>query len=87
MAFASQYREYPLALLVLFFVSSDLLNVIQANKLALINHEVCQSCPTEGVSSLKDVHTYSELKNDPRASLPPSFTICVSIFIARDNFK
>ena len=87
MAYASQYKEYPLAFLVLFFVSSDLFNGIRANKLAVINHEVCRSCPRERVSSLKDVPTYSELKYDPRASLPPSFTICVSVFVARDNFE
>ena len=28
---------------------------------------------------LEDVHTYAELKDDPRASLPVSFTICSSI--------
>ena len=29
--------------------------------------------------TLEEVHTYAELKNDPRASLPDSFTVCSTI--------
>ena len=32
-----------------------------------------------GKKMLKEVHTYAELKHDPRASLPNSFTICSTI--------
>ena len=32
-----------------------------------------------GKKTLEEVHTYAELKHDPRASLPDSFTICSSI--------
>ena len=32
-----------------------------------------------GKKTLKEVHTYAELKNDPRASLPDSFTVCSTI--------
>ena len=32
-------------------------------------------------NSLKEVHTYAELKHDPRASLPDRFTICSTIMI------
>ena len=80
MALVLSYRGYPFALLVLLFLSSDPFNgihcsrnrqQISANKVAVINHEHCQSCPIR-VSSLKDVHAYSELKYDPRASLPSS---------------
>ena len=93
MAFVSSYKIYPLALLVLFFVSSDIYNGIHGletkkkippTNLVVINHDHCQSCPV-GVSSLKDVHTYSELKYDPRASLPSSFTICVSVLVTTEN--
>ena len=94
MFFVSSYKEYPSALLVLFFVSSDLFLSgtqglrNQQNKpainLPVINHKVCQSCPRE-VSSLKNDDTYSVLKNDRRASLPSSFTICISVLVTPDN--
>ena len=89
MANLSSYKKYPFAPFLLFFVSTDLFvgisgvgnePNISANKLSVINHEPCQSCPGE-VSSLKDVDTYSVLKFDPRASLPSSFTICVSVLV------
>ena len=53
---------------------------------AVINQEHCQSCP-EYVSSLKDVHAYSVLKVDPRASLPSSFTICISVLVTTYNLN
>ena len=34
-----------------------------------------------GKKTLEEVHTYAELKNDPRASLPDSFTVCSTIMI------
>ena len=94
MVFVSSCKEYHSALLVLFFVSSDLfLNGTQGlrnlqNKAAIslpvINHKFCQSCPRE-VPSLKNDDTYSVLKNDRRASLPSSFTICISVLVTTDN--
>ena len=92
MVFVSIYKEYHFALLVLSFVLPNILNGINclqnqqkipAAKVDVIVHEFCQSCP--GVATLKDVPTYSELKFDPRASLPSSFTICVSVLVMRDN--
>ena len=93
MALVSSYKIYPLVLLVLLFVSSDFYNngihglenrqKISAT-LDVINHDHCPSCPQK-VSSLKDVHTYSELKYDPRASLPSSFTFCVSVLVTTKN--
>ena len=46
----------------------------------VINHEFCKSCLSEedrGVKkkTLADVHTYAQLTDDNRASLPASFTI------------
>ena len=32
-----------------------------------------------GKKTLEDVHTYAELKDDPRASFPESFTVCSTI--------
>ena len=95
MAFVSIYNEYLIPLLVLFFVSSELFNGINGfenhqevptTKLLVVSHELCHSCPRE-VSSFKDVKTYSELKYDPRASLPSSFTICVSVLVTTDNIN
>ena len=89
----SSDKKYAFVLLVHFFVSSFLFNGIlglqnqqqtQAVKLAVISHGICQSCPAH-VSSLKDIDTYSELKNDPQASLPSSFTICVSVLVTSDD--
>ena len=94
MAFVASYRiEHPNALLVLLFLSPYLFNGINclqnqqkipANKLGVINHEYCQSCPRK-FSSLKDVDTYSVLKYDPRASLPSSFTFCVSVLVTSSD--
>ena len=94
MANVLSYGASSFALLVLFFVSSVWFNRIHglgnqqrisSTELAVINHENCQSCPGKA-STLKDVHTYSLLKYDIRASLPSSFTICVSVLVTTDNF-
>ena len=93
MVFVSSFKKNPFVLLVLLFASSGLYHGIHGlgnqklptTKLVVINHE-CQSCPNP-VSSLKDVHTYSELKYDHRASLPSSFTICVSVLVTADNLS
>ena len=34
-----------------------------------------------GKQTLEEVHSYAELKYDPRASLPDSFTVCSTIMI------
>ena len=85
MAAVLSFQECHFTLLVLFVVSS-LSQEIHATKLLVINHEVCQTCPPS-VSSLKDNFTYSELKNDPRAALPSSFTIFVSALVTTDNLS
>ena len=50
----------------------------------VVNHEFCSSCISEEEENgwketLEEVHTYAWLKRDPRADLPPSFTICSSV--------
>ena len=49
----------------------------------VVNLAYCESSlPSEDKmdkSTLEEVHTYAELKHDPRASLPDSFTICSTI--------
>ena len=46
----------------------------------VINFDFCLSqLPAEdkvGKKTLEEVHTYAELENDPRASIPDSFTVC-----------
>ena len=93
MAPFSSYKNYSFVPFLWLFVSSKLLNgihgfenqqTIPTTKFAVVNHDLCFSCPGE-FSSLKDVDTYSELKYDPRASLPSSFTICVSVLVTTYN--
>ena len=54
--------------------------VAQTNVVSLT---FCESnLPAEdnmGKKTLEEVHTYAELKHDPRASLPDSFTVCSTI--------
>ena len=49
----------------------------------VVNHAFCDSSlPPEdkmGKNRLEEVHTYAELKHDPRASLPDLFTVCSTI--------
>ena len=51
----------------------------------IVNLAFCESnlLPTDkmGKETLEDLHTYAELKDDPRASLPDSFTVCSNIMI------
>ena len=48
----------------------------------VINHEFCLSCFTEdqieNKVTLEELQTWALLKDDPRADLPSSFTICLS---------
>ena len=52
----------------------------RGSKTNVVSHEFCYSCMSEEDNeqkkTLEEVHTYAELRNDPRASLPSSFTIC-----------
>ena len=59
----------------------------------VISLTFCESnLPAEdkmGKKTLEEVHTYAELKHDPRASLPNSFTVCSTIMTAgcqRENW-
>ena len=49
---------------------------------SVVSHEVCESALTDkekaGKRNLNDVHTFAELKEDPKADFPPVFTICSS---------
>ena len=52
-------------------------------KTDVVSLTFCEShLPAEdkmGKKTLEKVHTYAELKDDPRASLPDSFTVCSTI--------
>ena len=48
----------------------------------VVNHEYCFSCiitEEHQVETLDEIRSYAELKSDPRADLPSSFTICSSV--------
>ena len=51
----------------------------------VVSHAFCESRlqaeDNMATNSLKEVHTYAELKHDPCASLPDRFTICSTIMI------
>ena len=78
---------------VLIFFASKALQEVKATKTSVISHEMCWSCISaedqrkndEG-STLENIHTYAELKHDPRASLPSSFTICATVLSSVESF-
>ena len=49
----------------------------------VVNHSFCEAnLPPKDLESkdnLNEIHTYAELKHDPRSALPDSFTICSTI--------
>ena len=49
----------------------------------VVSHVFCESSLTADdkmvKKSLEEIHTYAELKHDPRASLPDSFSVCSTI--------
>ena len=51
--------------------------------LDVVSHAFCESSVADednmGKKTLEEVHMYAELKNDPRASLPDSFSIYSTI--------
>ena len=57
----------------------------------IVSHAFCESSLSDvdktAKKTLKEVHTFAELKHDPRASLPDSFTICSEIMTTKcQNF-
>ena len=52
-------------------------------KTNVVSLTFCESAESKySKETLEEVHTYAELKNDPRASLPESFTVCSTIMVA-----
>ena len=52
----------------------------------VISHVFCEACIEMPLNpTLKDSHTYVELKHDPKASLPTSFTICSMVMAPFDG--
>ena len=75
-----------LVVLICFLHSAKALQEVKATKSSVISHEMCWEClseeeqrKSEEGSTLEDVHTYAQLKHDPRDSLPSSFTICATL--------
>ena len=60
----------------------------------MVNIKFCYSCHTmeeilkigSNKNTLEEIHTYAELQNDPKASLPDLFTTCFNSMITYDNF-
>ena len=86
MAIMSSYNKNPIILLLSWLLFSS--NSLHAS-------EDPQRKPTIVViggggdcnygNNLKDIPNYAELKHDSKASLPSSFTICVSVLAAMQN--
>ena len=65
-----------------------------ASTTKIVNINFCYSCHTlEEISkivpnknTLEEIHTYAELQNDPKASLPDLFTTCFNSMITYDKF-
>ena len=65
----------------------------EGTRTTVIRHERCLSClneeeredAEESKETLEKVHTFAELEEDLRASLPPSFTVCATIFSMISN--
>ena len=78
--------------MILFWAeaSSNEISVLQRTRdkddtINMVSLAFCESSlPADEQRSkktLEEVHTYAELKNDPPASLPESFTVCSTIMI------
>ena len=90
MAIMSSYNKNPIILFLSWLLFSS--NSLHAS-------EDPQRKPTTKVvviggggecnygSTLKDIPNYAELKHDPKASLPSSFTICVSVLATTQNLN
>ena len=61
------------------------------NVTTIISHVFCEAClpakDTVFKRNLDEVHTYAELKNDFRASLPASFTICSTLLVTNGRWQ
>ena len=57
--------------------------VLMPRTSAVVNLAFCESSLTAedkiGKRRLEELHTFTELKHDPRSSLPESFTVCSTI--------
>ena len=65
---------------------SALIREVRETELGLtkvVNHAYCDSSLSDEhkltKKTLKEIHTYAELKSDPQGNLPDSFTICSSL--------
>ena len=85
----NQFYRILCLILLLAEASSKEISMLQGTramtKTNVISLTFCESSlPAEdkmGKKMLEEVHTYAELKHDPRASLPDSFTVCSTIMI------
>ena len=65
-----------------------------ASTTKMVNIKFCYRCHTveenskigSNKNTLEEIHTYAELQNDPKASLPDLFTTCFNSMITYDKF-
>ena len=77
----NQFFDFLCLILLLPPSSNAQQQMTQSGSLAkVVNHEFLPSSLSvedkNDKKRLKELHTYAELKDDPRSSLPASFTIC-----------
>ena len=70
-------------ILLVTISSSSSVQSLSSQTSDVVNHAFCESSVSAhemvGKKNLEEVHTYAELKEDKRADLPDSFTICSTI--------
>ena len=84
----SSFKTNPLIpFLSWILFSSNLLHALEGGqqKPTLAVVKIGGGSNIQEENTLKDINNYAELKHDSRASLPSSFTICVSVLATTEN--
>ena len=79
MAMLRNKKSPLLLLLACFLLSSNSLHGLEDQQRKPATKAVITGSGRGHSYALRDISNYAELKLDPRASLPSSFTICVSV--------
>ena len=76
----NQFFEFLCLILMLSTTNAQQEKTHSETLTKVVNHEFLPSSLSvedkNDKKTLKELHTYAELKDDPRSSLPDSFTIC-----------
>ena len=83
---SSHEKNFLLLLLFSFLLSSNSVHGLEDQQRKPTTKVVMIGSHSEELrNTLGDINNYAELKHDPRASLPTSFTICVSVLVTTMN--